>query len=267
MIALDDFMTRAVLGGVGVALVAGPIGCFVVWRRLAYFGDTMAHSALLGIALGLLLDIQPVLGVLAATLLTALSLSALEHSQRLSSDTLLGILSHGTLAAGLVAIGFLTWVRVDLVGYLFGDILAVSRTDLLWLYAAGAISLVALVVLWRPLLAATVHSDLAAAEGVPVAAVRFAFTVLVAVVTALAMKVVGILLITSLLIIPAAAARRLAGSPERMAALAAGIGVAAVCLGLQGSLRWDLPSGPAIVLAALILFLFATAAGGLLSRD
>jgi zinc transport system permease protein len=253
----DDFMTRAIAAGIGVALIAGPMGCFVIWRRLAYFGDTMAHSGLLGIAVGLLLGVAPVLGVVAVTLLTALTLAALDDARRLSSDTLLGILSHGTLAAGLVAVSLLSWVRVDLMGYLFGDLLAVSRGDLLGIYLAGAVGLGILMGIWRPLLAATVHADLAAAEGVAVAPVRLAFTLLVAVVIALAMKVVGILLITSLLIVPAAAARRLARTPEQMALLAAAIGAAAVVLGLQASLRWDLPSGPAVVLAALALFLVA----------
>lgn len=252
---LDDFVIRAFAAGVGIALVAGPLGCFIVWRRMAYFGDTMAHSALLGIALGFLLAIDLTVGVIVVTVTIAGLLVLLQQRRPwLAADTLLGILSHASLSVGLVAIGLMTWLRVDLLGYLFGDVLAVTVADIAVIYIGGLAALAALALIWRPLLAATVHEDLARAEGVPAGSVRLAFMVLIAVVIALAMKVVGILLITSLLIIPAAAGRRYATTPEAMAGLAALIGAAAVCLGLFASLRLDTPSGPSIVVAAAALF-------------
>lgn len=252
--SLDDFFVRAIVAGVGVALVAGPLGCFIVWRRMAYFGDTMAHSALLGVALGFLVDIQPTIGVIAVTVLIALVLISLQLRPWLSSDTLLGILSHSALSLGLVAIGLMAWLRLDLLSYLFGDILAVTKMDILWIYAGGAVILATLAVVWRPLLASTVHEDLARAEGVPALRVKLIFMLLIALVIALAMKLVGVLLITSLLIIPAATARRFARTPEQMAVIAALIGAVAVALGLQGSLHLDTPSGPSIVVAAGALF-------------
>lgn len=252
---LDYFVIRAFAAGVGIALVAGPLGCFIVWRRMAYFGDTMAHSALLGIALGFLLAIDLTVGVIVVTVTIAGLLVLLQQRRPwLAADTLLGILSHASLSVGLVAIGLMTWLRVDLLGYLFGDVLAVTVADIAVIYIGGLAALAALALIWRPLLAATVHEDLARAEGVPAGSVRLAFMVLIAVVIALAMKVVGILLITSLLIIPAAAGRRYATTPEAMAGLAALIGAAAVCLGLFASLRLDTPSGPSIVVAAAALF-------------
>jgi len=251
---LDDFFIRALIAGIGVALVAGPLGCFIVWRRMAYFGDTMSHAALLGVALGFLLDVHIFIGVVAVTVLIAFVLVSLQQRPWLSVDTLLGILSHSALSLGLVAIGLMAWLRLDLMGYLFGDILAVTRTDIAWIYGGGAVVLAALAAIWRPLLAATVHEDLARAEGVPAARVRMLFMVLIALVIALAMKLVGILLITSLLVIPAAAARRFARTPEQMAIGAALAGCAAVVLGLQGSLHLDTPSGPSIVVAAAALF-------------
>jgi zinc transport system permease protein len=254
---MDDFLVRAFLGGLGVAVVAGPLGCFVVWRRMAYFGDTLAHSALLGIALGFILNIDLTLGVVITCAVLALLLAALQAQQRLATDTLLGIMSHSALALGLVALAFMTSVRVDLLSYLFGDVLAVTRGDLLWIYGGGAVALAGLCLLWRPLLSLTVHEDLARVEGVPVAAVRLAFTLLIALIVAAAMKVVGVILITALLIIPAAAARRAARTPEVMAVLAALAGALAVAGGLYGSLRFDTPSGPSIVVAALALFVFA----------
>ena len=251
---LDDFLLRAFLGGLGVALVAGPLGCFIVWRRMAYFGASLAHSALLGVALGFLLGLDPTLGIAAASILLALLLVALQQQRVLPSDTLLGILAHAGLALGLVVLSFFGSLRVDLLGYLFGDILAVSRGDLLWIYGGGLLALGVLAAIWRPLLTATLHEELARAEGLPVLRLRLALMLTVAIVIAIAMKIVGILLIISMLIIPAATARCFARTPEQMAVLAALAGTAAVGLGLWGSLEADTPAGPSIVVAATLLF-------------
>ncbi|HEY5790125.1 MAG TPA: iron chelate uptake ABC transporter family permease subunit [Gammaproteobacteria bacterium] len=250
----EEFILRALAAGIGVALLSAPLGCFVVWRRMAYFGEALAHSALLGVALGVLLGLAPTLGIVAACMAVALLLFGLQRRSDLATDTLLGILSHAALASGLVALSFMQDVRVDLFGYLFGDLLAVGRTDLAWIGAALGVVLLALLRLWRPLLAVTVHADLAAAEGLPVERIRLAFMLLIAVATAAAMKVVGVLLVTSLLVIPAATARRFARNPEQMALIAALLGVLAVVFGLGASLRWDTPSGPSIVVAAALLF-------------
>lgn len=254
---LDDFIFRAFIAGFGVAIVAGPVGCFIVWRRMAYFGDTMAHTGLLGVALGLLLGISPGIGVLATCIAVALTLFVMQRQRQIAADTLLGILSHGTLAIGLVAISFMDWVRVDLLGYLFGDILAVSKADILWVYGGGAFVLLILSRLWRPLIALTINEPMARAEGLPVTTTRIAFMLLVATVIALAMEIIGILLITSLLIIPAAAARRFARSPEQMALIAIIFGLCAVGGGLSASLTWDTPSGPSVVVAATVIFVLS----------
>ncbi|QPC43167.1 zinc ABC transporter permease subunit ZnuB [Kaustia mangrovi] len=253
----EPFFLRAMAAGLGLALIAGPLGCFIVWRRMAYFGDTLAHSSLLGVALGLLAGIDLTLGVIACAVVLALSLVALQSRRMLASDTLLGILSHSALAFGLIAASLLTTVRFDLMSYLFGDILAVTREDIAWIYGGGALALALLATLWRPLLALTVHDELARAEGVPDAPVRLGFMLLIAFVIAIAMKIVGILLITAMLIIPAAAARRFARTPEAMAAIAAVIGMIAVLGGLAMSADFDTPSGPSIVAAAAVLCLIA----------
>ncbi|HFC53683.1 MAG TPA: zinc ABC transporter permease subunit ZnuB [Gammaproteobacteria bacterium] len=251
---MDDFMLRALLAGIGVALVAGPLGSFVVWRRMAYFGDTLAHSALLGVALGFLLQTSVTLAVVAVCLLLALLLVALQRQRRLASDTLLGIMSHGSLALGLVVLAFMEGLRMDLLGYLFGDILSVAGMDIVWIYLTGLLVSAGLALIWRPLLADTVHEELARVEGVPVVPARLGFMLLLALFIAISMKVVGILLITALLIVPAATARRFAHTPERMALLASLIGCLSVAGGLSASLQWDLPAGPAAVLAAVVLF-------------
>jgi len=252
---LDDFFVRALVAGVGVALVAGPLGCFIVWRRLAYFGDTLSHSALLGIALALLADVNTMLGVFAVSGIVAVALLALRRRGGLSSDAILGLLAHAALATGLVCLAFMTWVRVDLMGFLFGDILAVSILDITVIYGGGALVLAVLARLWRPLFAATVNRELAQAEGLDPDRSEVVLMVMMAVVIAIALKLVGALLITALLIIPAATARGFARGPEQMAVLSALAGVAAVILGLFGSLEWDTPSGPSIVVAAFVLFL------------
>lgn len=256
-----DFFARALIAGIGVALAAGPAGCFIVWRRMAYFGDAMAHSALLGVALGIVLGVDPALGVLGVAAALALILSGLGANRSLTSDTLLGILSHSALSIGLIALSLMRGARPDLLAYLFGDLLAVGLGDIYWILGGGGAALLLLVYLWKPLLALTVHEELAVAEGVNAARVRAGFMLLIAVLIATAMKITGALLITALLLMPAAAARRFAHSPESMAAIAAFFGVLAVCGGLFGSLQFDTPSGPSIVLAAMLLFLISLMAG------
>ena len=252
---MPDFLLNALLAGLALALVAGPLGSFVVWRRMAYFGETLSHAALLGVALGLLLDVHPTLAVITGCLLLAVLLVALQQRRPLASDTLLGILAPTTLALGLVVMSFMRDVRVDLIGYLFGDLLAVGSADLFWIIGASAVVLLALLALWRPLLATTVHEELARVEGLPVAGLRLALVLLIALVIAIAMKIVGVLLITSLLIIPAASAQRHARTPEQMALGASLLGMLAVVGGLALSWYLDTPAGPSIVVTAAALFL------------
>lgn len=254
---LDDFFTRALVAGIGVALVAGPLGCFIVWRRLAYFGDTLSHAALLGVALAFLFEVNVTAAVFAVSACVSIALLLLQRGATLSADALLGLLAHSALALGLVVLAFMTWVRFDLMGLLFGDILAVSKRDLATIWIGGCVVLGVLAAIWRPLFAATVNRELAEAEGMNPDRANIVFMLLMAAVIAIAMKIVGVLLITALLIIPAATARRFATGPEQMAVLAALVGAAAIVAGLFGSLEWDTPSGPSIVVAALLLFLLA----------
>lgn len=252
---MDDFVIRALIAGLAIAVIAGPLGCFVVWRHMAFFGATIAHSALLGIALGIVLGINVMIGLFAVGAVVALILVTAEGRRWMAADTLLSILAHTALAAGIVVLGFLEGVRVDLMGYLFGDILAVGRQDL-WIIGTVAVGgLFALYALWRPLLKITLHEEMAAIEGVPIIPVRIGFMLLLALVVAVSLKVIGILLVTALLVIPAATARRFSGTPETMAVLASGLGCVSVALGLAGSAQWDLPTGAAIVIAAAVLFI------------
>lgn len=254
---LDGFFERAVIAGIGVALVAGPLGCFIVWRRLAYYGDTLSHAALLGVALAFLFEVNITLAVFAVSACVSLALLLLQRRATLSADSLLGLLAHSALALGLVVLAFMTWVRMDLMGFLFGDILAVSKLDIAIIWAGGAVVLVILAAVWRPLFAATVNRELAQAEGLNPDRANIVFMLLMAAVIAISMKIVGVLLITAMLIIPAATARRISSGPEQMAVLAAIVGVVSVLGGLFGSLEWDTPAGPSIVVAALLLFVLS----------
>ena len=254
---LDDFFIRAVVGGTGVALLAGPLGCFIVWRRLAYFGDTLSHSALLGVAMALLLHMNITLTVFVISVAVSMLLILLQRRASLSSDALLGLLAHATLAVGLVVLAFMTWVRVDLMGFLFGDILAITARDIAIIWGGGLVVLALVSFIWKPLLASTVSYDIAVAEGLRPDLANFLFMVLMAGVIAISMKIVGVLLITALLIIPAATARRFSGNPEIMAVMASILGAASVWLGLEGSLKWDTPAGPSIVVAALAFFIIS----------
>lgn len=250
---LNDFLVRATLGGIGVAVAAAPLGCFVLWRRMAYFGEATAHAAILGVALGLALDLPVIPGVLLASMAMAWAVTRLT-AQGQSTDSALGVLSHSALALGLVAMSFLPNVRFDLTALLFGDILAIGRGDLvvIWIGAAAIVGLAAW--RWNNLLVATVDPDLAVASGVDPRREELGLMLGLAVVIALALKVVGVLLITALLIIPAAAARPLARTPEIMVVLAGAAGVVSVFGGLALAVVADTPAGPSIVCAAAILF-------------
>ncbi len=232
--------------------------------RSWYFGATLAHSALLGIALGILLGVDPALGIAASAIAVALVVVTFERQRLIGRDTLLGILAHSGLAIGLVALSFIEGARIDLMAYLFGDILAVAPRDLAWIGGGGLAVLATLAVIWRPLLAITLNEEMARAEGVGVVPVQLAFMLSLAVTIAIAMKVVGILLIVSLLIIPAAAARPFARTPEQMALGAAAIGALSATGGLFASLQWDTPAGPSIVVVATVLFALGLVVGPLL---
>ncbi len=250
---LDDFLVRAALAGLCVAAAAGPLGCFVIWRRMAYFGDATAHAAILGVALALAFSMSVFVGVLIVSLAVALIVAQLT-GRGWTMDTMLGVLAHSGLAFGLVAVSFLPNVRVDLGAFLFGDVLAVSRADLAVIAAGAALVLALLGWRWRALLTATVSEDLAHAAGFDPAKERLVLTVALAVVVAVALKVVGALLIAAMLIVPAATARSFARSPELMAGFAILVGALAVFGGLWLSLQYDTPAGPSIVAVAATAF-------------
>ncbi|MEC7762612.1 MAG: metal ABC transporter permease [Pseudomonadota bacterium] len=251
---LDDFLVRAGLAGVGLAFATGPLGSFVVWRRMAYFGDATAHAAILGVAFALILSVPVTLGTLAVAMAMAMVVSALATRGH-TMDATLGVLSHSALALGLVAISFVPGVRVDLSAFLFGDILAVGREDLAVIWGGAALVVALLIWRWAPLLTATLSEDLAVASGIDPRRERLVLTLSLAVVVAVALKVVGTLLIAAMLIIPAAAARGLSRTPEAMAVWASGIGAASALGGLWASYTFDTPAGPSIVACAAVVFL------------
>lgn len=262
---LDDFLVRAVLAGIGVALAAAPLGCVVVWRRMAYFGDATAHASILGVALALAFSSSVFVGALAVAFLMATAVSALS-GRGFAVDTLLGVMAHASLAFGLVAVSLISGVRIDLMAYLFGDILSVSKIDLAVIWGGAVIVLGLLRWRWGPLLTATLSPDLAHAAGISPRREQMVITIALAIVVAVAIKVVGVILIAALLIIPAATARALSQTPERMAIVAAILGVTAAIGGLALSYLADTPAGPSIVSLAAIAFILAVVIKGTSQR-
>ena len=254
---LDDFLVRAIIAGIGIALVTGPLGCFVVWRRLSFFGDTLAHSALLGVLLSISLNINVSLTIFVVSSLVALILLRLEKSKNFAGDSLLGLISHSSLAIGLVILGFLSFIRFDVLGVLFGDILSVNTNDLLFIWIGGGLILAVLFYIWKPLFASTVNYELAEAEGMNPERVNAIFTILLAALIAISIKIIGVLLITGLLIIPTAMARNLSNNPKQMVALSIIGGLLSVFIGLYASFEINTASGPSIVVVALILFILS----------
>lgn len=259
---LDDFLVRAALAGIGTALAAAPLGCFVIWRRMAYFGDATAHAALLGVALSLALASPVYAGVLVVAVTIALGVGGLS-GRTFATDTLLGVAAHGALALGLVAIALSARPGLNVESYLFGDILTVGRTDLAMIWAGGTAVLILLWWRWPALLTATLGDDLSIAAGIDPRREQRVLMLALAVVIALAIKVVGALLITALLIIPPATARPLSRTPEAMAAIASVVGILSVLIGLWLSWRLDTPTGPTIVAAATLLFALSAGVAGL----
>ena len=251
---LDDFLFRAVLAGIGVAIAAAPLGCFVVWRRMAFFGDATAHAAVLGVALSLALSMSVFAGALLVALVMAVAVSTLSGRGH-AVDTLLGVLSHSALALGLVAVSFLDGVRVDLMAYLFGDILSVSKAEVGLIWGAAGLVMALLAWRWSALLMATLNPDLARASGINPKREEIVLTLALAIVVAVAIKLVGALLIGAMLLIPAATARTLTRTPEAMAFAACGIGALCVLGGVYLSMQADTPTGPSIVCAAFLGFL------------
>ena len=253
----DDFFIRALIAGIGVAIVTGPLGCFVIWRRLSYFGDTLAHSALLGVTIAFTLEFNIAFSVFIISSIIALILIQLQKKTNLPGDALLGLLAHSSLAVGLVVIGFLTFIRFDIMGLLFGDILAVNTNDIFTIWTGGAIILIVLKLIWKPLFASTVNYELAEAEGLNPDRAKAIFTILMAAVIAISIKMVGLLLITGMLIIPAAMARNISDSPQKMVFYSVIGGLLSVVLGLFSSLEFNTSSGPSIIVAALALFILS----------
>ena len=250
----DDFLFRAFVAGIGLAIITGPLGCFIVWRRLSYFGDTLAHSALLGVVIAYALSFNIILSVFIISGLISLSLLYLQKKTYLPNDALLGLLAHSVLAIGLVLLGLFTFIRIDLMGLLFGDILSVNFKDILIIWIGGAFVLFILIKIWRPLFAGTVNLDLAKAEGLNPELANAVFTILIAAVIAISIKIVGILLITGLLLLPAAASRNLSSTPIQMAIIASITGLISVVLGLFSSITWNTATGPTILSVALGIF-------------
>lgn len=248
------FLTRALIGVVMLGVLTAVLGVFVVLRRMAFFSDAIAHSSLAGIALGLLFGIDPTVGAIAFSLLVAAGIVSINQKKILALDTIIGVFFAAAVAIGVLVIGELRTVRVDLLGFLFGDILALNNSDLWLIGLLGIVVLVLIGAATKSLVQIAFHDDLARVAKIPVVAYEYLFMLVLALVVALGIKVAGVILIGPLLIIPAAAAKNVARDFRGMIGLAVVFGLLSSVVGLLASYGLDTASGPTIVLLAAILF-------------
>ena len=251
---IDSYILNALYAGICVSLIGGGLGCFVIWKRMAYFGDSLSHSSLLGIALGIALGINTTIGTFIICCLFAVLLVYLQSKRILSNDTLLGILAHSSLSIGIVSISLLN-KRVNLDSYLFGDILTVTSSELLWFVFATIFVLIVLSLIWNKLVLLTINENIAKAEKVNTNLIWGVFLTLLIIFVATCVKIVGILLVTSMLIIPAASAKQISKSPVQMAIFSSLIGIFSIILGLYSSILFDTPTGPTIIMTLVIIFI------------
>lgn len=259
------FFQRALAAGFIVAVVCGALSFFVVLRRLAFVGSGVSHGAFGGVALAALVGAPPGLGALVAALAVALATAKASDDGELTEDTAVGVFTVAAMAIGVVAISFLE-TNVDLFGLMFGNILTVDPKDLLALGAASLLVLALLTLYFRPLLLASIDEDGAFAAGVNVTRMRLLVLVLLALTVVVALKVVGILLVSALLVLPGAVARSLTSRWPGFLLGSIGASLAMVLGGLLLSVALDIPSGAAIILTGTLCFLGSVAAGRLRRR-
>ena len=244
-------MLRAAFAGTLIALLAGAMGSLILWRRMAYYGDALSHSALLGVAIGVIANVPTDITIVLVCIAIALLLSYLSQHFILPNDAIIGVLAQTSLALGLLASAYFM-PQIDLMSYLVGDVITVSSAGLWKIFFIVVGCLVVVVWAWRSLLLITLNEDFARLQGVRVTMFNLLLTVLVGIVVALAIRIIGIIMIIALFIIPAVTARPLSKTPEQMAVMAAASGIIAVWAGLWLSLQLDTPAGPSIVLMACV---------------
>lgn len=232
---------------------------------MSYYGESIAHSSLLGVGLGILLGVGINLGIVFTCLIFGMLFLWLQQSKVLSTDTLLGVLAHLALSIGVIVIS-LNKIKIDIHAFLFGDILTVSSNDLWGMYFGVLIAIILMCYNWSSLLLVTIDEDLAKAEGISPLYINLLLTTILTIVVAISLQVIGLLLITAMLIIPAATSRRLVNSPEVMALVATLIGIFSVIFGIFLSVEIDAPSGPSIVVVSTILFFLSPILATLLKR-
>ncbi|NNE62468.1 MAG: metal ABC transporter permease, partial [Gammaproteobacteria bacterium] len=229
---LDDFVIRALIAGLLMVSIAAPMGCLMVWQRLAFLSDTLGHAAVLGVGIGIGLQLHPMLGVLAVVLLIVLSLSRVNSLNNALSETTLAIISHSGLAAGIILLGTLPNQNISLESILFGDLLATSTSDLMMIAITVAVLVFLLLHHWRSFVAVSVSREIAQAEGIEVKKTQFLMYLMIAMLVAVMMKVMGVLLIAAALVIPTSCARLVSRSPEQMVLFSAIFGIGSLAGGM-----------------------------------
>ncbi|MBI4849592.1 MAG: metal ABC transporter permease [Nitrospirae bacterium] len=248
------FIQRAFVASLIVGVLCPFVGNFVVLRRMSFFSDAISHSAFAGIAVGALLGIDLSVSSVVVAILISMLIAVLSEKTSLSHDTVIGIAFSGSIASGMLVMGMLKGYRADIFTYLFGDILAITNTDLLLLFVIGVLCISALLFFSKPFLQITFNRDLAQVEGINVRLFEYLLFFIIAIVVTVSLKIIGIILVTSLLVVPAAAAKNLALSMRRLFALSCIFGLVSGITGLMLSVYLNTPSGPTIVLVSVGIF-------------
>jgi zinc transport system permease protein len=254
---MEDFILRAILAAIGISIIAGSLGCFVIWKRMSYFSESISHSALLGVSLGIASGLGIHFGLVLVGTLFALLIVVLQERKFLSNDAILGIFSHIALSLGIVVLALVGGANMDYFSLLFGDILSITNRDIVWVYSVLIVIVALLSIFWQRLLLLTLNEDLAKAEGVKHTFYQLLFMLMIALAVSVSVQIVGVLLITSLLIIPPAIAKVFSRTPSQMVFKSILVSILAVIIGLSGSMYYDLATGPAIVIALGILFVLS----------
>ncbi len=254
---MEDFIFRAVIAAIGISIIAGSLGCFVIWKRMSYFSESISHSALLGVAFGLASGLGVHFGLIIIGALFAALIVVLQQRKFLSNDAILGIFSHIALSLGIVVLSIVGGTNTNYFGLLFGDILSITNSNIIWVYVVLFIIASLLIIFWQRLLLLTLNEELALAQGLNQSFYRLLFMLMIALAVSVSVQIVGVLLITSLLIIPPAIARVFASTPVSMVFQSVAVSILAVIIGLSLSMHYDLATGPSIVIALGGLFILS----------
>ncbi|MFT7086926.1 MAG: zinc transport system permease protein [Rickettsiales bacterium] len=251
----EPLFIKALIAGIGVAIALAPIGVFVLWKKMAYFSDAISHSAIFGLAIATIIAVSPMYGIVLCAVIFCFLMFIIGKQNLYSIDSIIGITSATLLSIGMILLAFFP-SEIELEEYLFGDLLNLENYQITIIYAAAALVVLAISLWFKKLLLSTINPDLAKISGIKTENLELKFLLLTAIIVACLVKIVGIFLITSMMILPAAIGRNFSKTPTHMIFLSLAFAIFSIVGGLFFAVFFNLPSSPAIIgFSALILIL------------